>query len=232
MQNNYTQEKALSVEGLNSFLSKVFTWMFAGLMTTAVTSYMVASVPGFINAIMGSQILFFGLIIGEIALVIVISKNALKYSYPKTVALFLLYSFVNGLTLSVYVYAYTGQTLFTAFVITAAMFAVMAVYGYLTKTDLTSFGTFFMIAIIGIVIASVVNMFIGSGVLSYIISLVGVVVFAGLTAYDMQKMKSLYAYSVNQGGSLEGNIAVTGALRLYLDFINMFLFVLRLTSRR
>lgn len=222
------EQRALTIEGFNSFLSKVFMWMFIGLLTTALTAFVVSSTPALYYAIASNQILFFGLIIGEFALVITLSRNALKYSYQKTVGLFLLYSFVNGLTLSIYLLAYSGQSLTSAFLITAAMFGVMALYGYVAKTDLTGFGTFAMFGIIGIVIASVVNMFLANGMLNYIISLIGVVLFAGLTAYDMQKMKSIYAYSEQQGGAVEGNLAVTGALRLYLDFINMFLFVLRL----
>lgn len=222
------EQRALSVEGFNSFLSKVFMWMFIGLMTTALTAFVVASTPALYYLIASNQILFFGLIIAEFGLVITLSRNALKYSYQKTVGLFLVYSFVNGLTLSIYLLAYTGQSVASAFVITAAMFLVMALYGYVAKTDLSGFGTFAMIGIVGIIIATVVNIFLASGTLNYIISLAGVVLFAGLTAYDMQKMKSIYAYSVQSGGTMEGNLAVTGALRLYLDFVNMFLFVLRL----
>ena len=222
------EQRVLSVEGFNSFLSKVFMWMFIGLLTTAFTAFIVASTPALYYLIRSNQILFFGLIIGEFALVITLSRNALKYSYQKTVGLFLLYSFVNGLTLSIYLLSYSGTSIASAFVITAAMFGVMALYGYVAKTDLSGFGTFAMFGIVGIIIATIVNIFLASGTLSYIISLAGVVLFAGLTAYDMQKMKSIYAYSEQQGGRMEGNLAVTGALRLYLDFINMFLFVLRL----
>jgi len=222
------EQRALSVEGFNSFLSKVFMWMFIGLLTTAFTAFVVASTPALYNAIVSNQILFFGLIIGEFALVITLSRNALKYSYQKTIGLFLLYSFVNGLTLSIYLLAYSGQSVASAFIITAVMFGMMALYGYVAKTDLSGFGTFAMFGIIGIIIATIVNMFLGSGLISYIINIAGVVLFAGLTAYDMQKMKSIYTYSVQQGGTMEGNLAVTGALRLYLDFVNMFLFVLRL----
>ncbi len=226
------EQNTLTVEGLNSFLSKVFMWMFAGLLVTGITAYMVVNSQVILNLIFSNNFTFYGLIIVEIALVIILSRNALKYSYATTIALFMLYSFVNGLTMSAYLLAYTGSTVFTAFFITSAMFAVMAFYGYVTKTDLSPFRTFLFLGVVGIIIASIVNIFLASGALSYIISLVGVVIFAGLTAYDMQKMKSLYAYSVNSGGTLEGNIAVTGALTLYLDFINMFIFVLRLVGRR
>ncbi len=225
------EQRTLTLEGLNAFLSKVFMWMFAGLLLTGVTSYFVIR-TGLYYVIGTNPILFFGLIIGEFALVAMLSRNALKYTYSKTVTMFMVYSFINGLTMSVIVASYTGATVFSAFIISSLMFAVMGVYGYLTKTDLSPFRTFLFLGVIGIIIASIVNIFLASGTLYYIISLIGVVIFAGLTAYDMQKMKSLYAYSINSGGTLEGNIAVTGALTLYLDFINMFLFVLRLVGRR
>lgn len=225
------EQRTLTVEGLNAFLSKVFMWMFAGLLLTGITSYFVIS-TGLWYTIATNMLLFYGLIIGEFALVIMLSRNAMKYKYSTAVTMFMLYSFINGLTISVIVAAYAGTTVFSAFIITSIMFAVMAVYGYLTKTDLSPFRTFLFLGVIGLIVASIVNIFLASGTLSYIISLVGVVIFAGLTAYDMQKMKSLYAYNVNSGGVMEGNIAVIGALRLYLDFINMFLFVLRLLGRR
>jgi len=232
MEPNYNQGTSLTVEGFNSFLSKVFLWMFAGLLTTAASALFVLSTPNLIRALYTNQFLFFGLIIGEFALVAVLSRNALKYNLSTTIGLFLLYSLVNGITLSVVLLPYAGTTITTAFVISASIFAVMALYGYFTKTDLSPFKTFFMVAIGGIIIASLVNIFMGSETISFVVSVIGVVIFAGLTSYDMQKMKSLYAYSVNSGGTMEGNIAVTGALTLYLDFINMFLFVLRLLGRR
>jgi len=226
------EQRALTVEGLNQFLSKVFLWMFVGLLITGITAF--ATIYSPLGAIIysGGSIGLLLLFVVEIGLVITLSKNALKYSFTTTITLFLVYSFVNGLTMSIYLLIYTGGTVFNAFFVTSIMFAVMAIFGYLTKTDLSPFRTFLFLGVVGIVVASIINIFLASGTLSYIISLVGVVIFAGLTAYDMQKMKSLYAYSVNSGGALENNIAVTGALTLYLDFINMFIFVLRLLGRR
>lgn len=232
MEPNYKAQAPLTAEGFNSFLSKVFLWMFLGLLTTAVTSLFVISTPAILYPLATNLFLYYGLIIGEFALVVVISKNALKYSFNTTLGLFLLYSFINGITLSVILLMYTGTAISNAFFITALLFGVMAVYGYFTKADLAPFRTFFMIAIVGIIIATVANIFIGSGTLEYIINIIGVVIFAGLTSYDIQKMKSYYAYSEQRGGSIEGNLAVTGALTLYLDFINMFLFILRLVGRR
>ena len=232
MEPNYTQQPTLTVEGFNSFLSRVFLWMFVGLLTTAITSLIVISTPAILIPIATNQFLYLGLIIGEFALVITLSRNALKYDFNTTLGLFILYSFINGITLSVILLLYTGTAVTNAFFITSLLFGIMALYGYFTKADLSPFRTFFMVAIIGIIIATVINMFIGSSMMEYIINVAGVVIFAGLTSYDIQKMKSFYAYSVRQDGALEGNLAVTGALTLYLDFINMFLFVLRLFGRR
>lgn len=232
MEPNYKQQSTLTAEGFNSFLSKVFLWMFVGLLTTAITSLFVLSTPAILYPIASNTFLYIGLILGEFALVMVLSKNALKYSFNTTLGLFILYSFINGITFSVILLMYTGAAITTAFLTAALLFGVMAIYGYLTKADLAPFRTFFMIALVGIIIATVINIFLGSGTLDYIINIIGVVLFAGLTAYDIQKMKSYYGYSVQQGGALAGNLAVTGALTLYLDFINMFLFLLRLTGRR
>jgi hypothetical protein len=226
------KENTLTLQGLNSFLSKIFMWMFFGLMITALTSLVVASSPTLLQLIVSNRLIFFGIIIGEFALVVVISKNALKYTYTKTVSLFLFYSFLNGLTFSVILLQYTGQSIATAFMIASVVFGVMALYGYVTKTDLTPFRSFLIVGVVGIIVLSIVNMFLGNGTLFYLINLAGVVIFAGLTAYDLQKMKSLYSYSVKNSDVSEGNLAVTGALTLYLDFINLFLFILRLTGRR
>ncbi|QUI24405.1 Bax inhibitor-1/YccA family protein [Vallitalea pronyensis] len=226
------EDRTLSVQGLNAFLSKVFMWMFLGLLTTAATAYFVAGSDQLLSFVYSNPVIYIGLIVFEFILVVVIGKNALKYTYQKTVSLFLLYSFINGVTLSIIVRLYAGESVSTAFVITAALFGVMALYGTFTKTDLTPFRSFLIIGVVGIIIATVANMFMGSSQMSYYISIAGVVIFAGLTAYDMQKMKQYYAYSVSEGGSKEGNIAVRGALTLYLDFINLFIFVLRLVGRR
>ena len=226
------KENTLTLQGLNSFLSKIFMWMFFGLMITALTSLVVASSPMLLQLIVSNRLVFFGIIIGEFALVVVLSKNALKYTYAKTVSLFLFYSFLNGLTFSVILLQYTGQSIATAFMIASVVFGVMALYGYVTKTDLTPFRSFLIVGVVGIIVLSIVNMFLGNGTLFYLINLAGVVIFAGLTAYDLQKMKSLYSYSVKNSDVSQGNLAVTGALTLYLDFINLFLFILRLTGKR
>ena len=226
------EQQTLSRSGLNTFLSKVFMWMFVGLAVTAATAGMVVNSENLFYLIASNRFLFFGLIIGEFALVMVLSRNAMKFSFGTTIALFMAYAIVNGLTFSVILYAYTSESIMTAFGITAVLFGVMALYGHVTKTDLSPFRSFLIMGVVGIVILSIISIFIQSSSLYYFINLAGVVIFSGLTAYDLQKMKSFYAYSVRQGGQLEGNIAITGALTLYLDFINLFLFLIRLTGRR
>jgi len=226
------EQQSISLAGFNAFLSKVFMWMFVGLMLTGVTSVAVASSPSLLQLLYRNQLLFFALIIGEFFMVANLSKNALKYSYGKTIGLFLGYSVLNGITLSYIFIAYTGGTILLAFASASLVFGIMAIYGYLTKTDLSPFRSFFMVSVIGIIVLSVINLFLASGTISYWIGIAGVVIFAGLTAYDLQKMKQIYVFSLQNNGTLQGNLSVTGALTLYLDFINIFLFMLRITGNR
>lgn len=229
MQNNeqYILDEQVA---FNQFLAKVFMWMFIGLAATALTALFVASTPAVYIAILSSKFLFFGLIIGELILVGYFIARVQKMSYTTALSVFLIYSVVNGLTLSVVFIAYTAESITSVFLGTALIFGVMAVYGYFTKTDLSAFRAFFMIGIIGIVIMTIINIFIASSGLMTFISYVGIAVFAGLTAYDIQKLRSYYLH-VTRGNQSEGNLAVVGALNLYLDFINIFLFLLRIVGR-
>lgn len=226
------EQQSVSLVGFNAFLSKIFLWMFIGLLVTGATAFFVASTPRLAYTIVTNQFLFFALIIGEFIMVATLSRNALKYSFQKNMALFLAYSVLNGLTLSVIFLAYTGSSIVLAFISSAVVFAVMAVYGSVTKTDLSPFRSFLMISVIGIIVLSIINIFLASGSLGYWIGIFGVVIFAGLTAYDLQKMKSIYVYSLQNGSSVQNNLTITGALTLYLDFINIFLFMLRISGRR
>lgn len=226
------KQQSISLVGFNAFLSKIFLWMFVGLMVTGATAIFVASTPSLILLLLQNQFLFIALILGEFFMVATLSRNAMKYSFQKNIGLFLGYSVLNGLTLSVIFIAYTGSSIVLAFLSSAIVFAVMALYGSLTKTDLTPFRSFLMISVIGIIVLSVINMFIASGSLGYWIGIFGVVIFAGLTAYDLQKMKSIYLYSLQDGSTIQNNLTITGALTLYLDFINIFLFMLRISGRR
>ncbi len=209
------------------FMAAVYRWMTLGLLTTAGVAYGVASSEAAMQMIFGNKIIFWGLIIAELGLVFTISAAVNRLSAATAGGLFLLYSALNGATLSAVLLLYTGTSVASAFAVTAGTFGAMSFYGTVTKKDLTSWGTFLFMGLIGVVIASLVNLFLQSGMMSFIISCVSVVVFTGLTAYDTQKLRSIAAAG---GGSAA--LPITGALTLYLDFINLFLALLRLFGSR
>jgi uncharacterized protein len=209
------------------FMTAVYRWMTLGLAVTAVIAYSVASSEEALRLVIGNRFVFFGLIIAEFGLVIGISAAANRLSATAAGGLFLLYSALNGATLSVVLLLYTGSSVALAFVTTAGTFGAMSVYGTVTRRDLSSWGSFLMMGLIGVVIASVVNMFLRSGMMSFVISCVAVVVFTGLAAYDTQKLR---AFARAGGGAAA--MPVNGALALYLDFVNLFLALLRLFGRR
>lgn len=214
-----------------ALMRKVYVWMTLALVITGLTAYGIANSPGIIYAIASNSILFWGLIIAEFGLVIAISGAINKLSITTATLLFVLYSIVNGATLSVIFLAYTTTSIASVFFITAGTFAVMAFIGYTTKKDLTGLGSMLFIGLIGIVIATIVNLFLGSSMLSMIVSYVGVAIFVGLTAYDAQKIKNMLyeADAMDEGAQ---KIALLGALDLYLDFINLFLMLLRIFGDR
>lgn len=212
----------------SALMRKVYVWMTLALVITGFTAYGVATSPGLITAITTNRILFFGLIIGELALVMWVSAAINRLSLTTATMLFVLYSILNGATLSVIFIAFTMSSITSVFFITAGTFAVMAFIGYVTKTDLTSLGKILFMALIGIIIATIVNVFlVKSGMLNLIISYVGVLVFVGLTAYDSQKIKNMLmmADDMDEGAQ---KMALMGSLTLYLDFINLFLYMLRI----
>jgi uncharacterized protein len=214
---------------VNEFIRSVYNWMAIGLALTGFTAYYVANTPALVQAIFGNQILFFGLIIGELALVFIISARIQKMQASTATALFVVYSVLNGATLSFVFLVYTASSITSTFFVCAATFVACSIYGWTTKRDLTSMGGFMTMGLIGIIIASVVNMFFRSSAMSMIISYIGVIVFVGLTAYDTQHLKSM---ALNQPDDIEAGVvrkgAILGALKLYLDFINLFLMLLRI----
>ena len=210
-----------------ALMRKVYVWMTLALVITVFTAFGIAENPGLVYTIVTNRLLFWGLIIGEFALVMAIYGAIGKLSATAATLLFVLYSIVNGATLSVIFLAYTMTSIASVFFITAGTFAVMAFIGYTTKTDLTSFGKMLMMGLIGIILATVVNIFIGSSMLNMMVSYVGVVVFVGLTAYDSQKIKNLL-YQVDNMSEEAQKLALLGSLTLYLDFINLFLMLLRI----
>jgi len=214
---------------VNSFIQSVYNWMGIGLALTGVIAFFVANNPTLSDLILGNRILFFGLIIGELALVFFLSARVHKMQASTATAMFIAYSILNGLTLSVIFVAYTAASIASTFFICAGTFVACSVYGMTTKRDLTSWGGFLMMGLIGIIIASVVNIFIQSSAMTMIVSYIGVLVFVGLTAYDTQKLKHM---ALTQPSDIEAGVvrkgAIMGALSLYLDFINLFLMLLRI----
>ena len=212
-------------------MRKVYVWMTMALVITGFTAYGVATSPGILQAIYSNQILFWGLVIAEFALVIGVSAAINRLSLAMATLMFVLYSVINGALLSFIFLAYTASSIATVFFITAGTFAVMAFIGYTTKTDLTSMGKILMMALIGLIIATVVNLFIKSSSFTLILSYVGVLVFVGLTAYDSQKIKQMLLQAPDAGEGTQ-KLALLGALSLYLDFINLFLYLLRIFGKR
>ena len=227
-----TREQELSMSAAFPVLMrKVYVWMTLALVITGVTAYGVATSPGLMMAIATNKLLFWGLIIAEFGLVLAISAAINKLSLTTATMLFVLYSVINGATLSFIFAIYTMSSIASVFFITAGTFAVMAFSGYTTKKDLTSMGKILLMALIGIIIATVVNIFLKSTGLEMIVSYLGVLIFVGLTAYDSQKIKQMLLMAPDAGEGAQ-KLALLGALSLYLDFVNLFIYLLRIFGRR
>ena len=212
-------------------VQRTFVWMALGLAITGLTAIFAADSNFTYYLFSGSSFLFYGLLIAEFALVWFLSSQIMKLSVPVATASFAVYSVLNGLTLSPIFYIYTEDSIASTFFITAGTFAAMAIFGYTTKRDLSSMGSYLMMGLIGLIIASVVNIFVGSSLLMWVVSYLGVLIFVGLTAYDTQRIKEMIAQSVGDEEETK-KVALLGALNLYLDFINLFLYLLRLFGRR
>ena len=212
-------------------MRKVYVWMTLALVITAFTAYGVATSPGIMQAIYTNQILFWGMIIAEFALVSGVSAAINRLSLTTATLMFILYSVINGALMSYVFLAYTASSVATVFFVTAGTFGAMAFIGYTTKTDLTSMGKILMMALIGLIIATIVNIFVKSSGLTLILSYVGVLVFVGLTAWDSQKIKQMLLQAPDAGEGAQ-KLALLGALTLYLDFINLFIYLLRIFGKR
>lgn len=222
-------DAATADERVTSFLKRVYGWMFVGLSVTAVVALFIASQPALVEAIARNGFLFFGLIIAQLGLVWWISARAGTLNPSTAASLFLVYSATNGITFSLVLLAYTGSSIASAFLTAAGMFGALALFGTVTKRSLAGIGQFAFMGLIGIIIASVVGFFWQNDALQFLISAVGVIVFTGLTAYDAQRLKGM-ALAVE--GPQLGSYAISGALALYLDFVNLFLMILRLIGGR
>ncbi|NJM07307.1 Bax inhibitor-1/YccA family protein [Candidatus Gracilibacteria bacterium] len=211
-------------------MTRVYAWMTAGLMTTGAIAGWTANTPALLNVIYGTPFVLFGLFIAQIALVVWLSARVHKMAVAQATGLFLAYSALNGLTLASIFIVYTSASIASTFFITAGMFAGISLYGYTTKQDLSKVGSIAIMALIGILVASLVNWFLRSEALYWVITYAGVLIFVALTAWDTQKIKQIAAQA--QTDEDIQRVAIIGALTLYLDFINLFLFLLRIFGRR
>ncbi|MGZ3866228.1 MAG: Bax inhibitor-1/YccA family protein [Bacteroidia bacterium] len=234
---NLDQFETIEIGKTRSLLSSAFGWMFLALGVTTVFSLLFAFNPALMlpllnmdgEMVRGLSILGYVVMFAPLGFVFAMSLGWQRFSFPVLLTLFILYSAVNGISFSFIFLAYSLGTIFKVFASTSALFGVMAILGATTKTDLTKMGTFLMMALFGLVIASLINYFTKSSTMDYIISFVGVIVFTGLTAYDVQKIKNM---EVENAGAGRLKLGLMGALSLYLDFINLFLMLLRLFGRR
>ena len=227
----YPVEMTRSEAGQRSFLMRVYHWMTLGLALTGLVALYVASNETMVRTVVSTPMLFYGLIVGELVLVFYLASRVMQMSARRAMAVFLLYSALNGVTFSIIFLMYTQSTIASAFFVTAGTFAAMSLYGYTTRRDLSSMGSFAFMGLIGLIIASVVNIFLRSPVLYWVTTYAGVLIFVLLTAYDTQKIKRIYQSSL-PGPEMETKAAISGALALYLDFINLFLFILRIMGGR
>ena len=213
------------------FMMRVYNWMGTGLAMTGGVSWYVSTNETILNLLVTQPILFFGLLIAELGLVFYLAARVMKMEVGQATGVFFLYAGLNGITLAPLFLLYTTASLASTFFVTAGMFGAMSFYGYTTKKDLTSWGSFLFMGLIGIIIASVVNIFLQNSMLYWIISYAGVLIFVGLTAYDTQKIKEMNILG-NEGTDEDTKEAIRGALTLYLDFINLFLMLLRIMGTR
>jgi FtsH-binding integral membrane protein len=218
---------ALRAEGASDALWVTYRWMTAGLALTGLVALGVASSPDALELLLGNRILFYGLLFAQLGLVVSFNAAAQRASTAVVAGMFFLYAALTGVTFSTLFLVYTAASIGGVFFVTAGAFAGLSAVGLVTKRDLSAIGRFAIFAVVGLIIASVVNMFLMSSGLQWLVSIVGVLVFGALTAYDTQKLKALFA-----SGEASANMPLVGALTLYLDFVNMFLFLLRIFGRR
>lgn len=233
MDTNYTvsiNEQQAQRAVVSSFMTKVYGWMCAGLLLTALSAWYTAGSETLIQAVFGNSWMFFGLVILELVMVFALSGAIHKMAASTAYAMFAAFSVVNGLTLAMVFLIYTESSIASTFLIAGATFGVMSLYGFVTKKDLSSWGRILFMALLGLIVASVVNIFWANSTLYWITTYVGVLIFTGLIAYDTQKLKRL---ALQAGDSATAaKLSIVGALSLYLDFINLFLYLLRIFGQR
>lgn len=226
------EQELTRVSAYSKLMRSVYLWMTFALIITGLTAATVAFSPAMLSMLFSSKITFYGLIIAELAVVIILSARIQKLSFTTATLMFILYSILTGATLSVIFLAYQLDSIVTTFFVTAGTFGSMTLIGYTTKKDLSKMGTYLLMTLIGLVIATLVNMFLANSTLDWIITYVGVLLFIGLTAYDTQKIKQMlreYGTEINENSQ---KMALIGSLTLYLDFINLFLYLLKILGNR
>ena len=232
---NISQDsQSQTTSSVKSFMANVFSWMFAGLAITTVAAYYFASDLSLMSTLAnekGMTILGYVVMFAPLIFVLLIGAGMNRFSYSVILTLFLSFATLMGISLSFVLLAYTATSIYTTFASASVMFGVMAVMGYTTSTDLTRMGNILMMALVGMIVASLINFFMQSSTMSYIISFIGVIVFTGLTAYDVQKLKRI-GEGAEYGAESTKKLVIMGALNLYLDFINLFLSLLRIFGDR
>ncbi len=215
----------------SGFMQAVYSWMSVGLLLTAVTAFWVMNNESILGALYGNRLLFYGLLGAELLMVVAFTALLNRVSMTVAAAMFLGYSLLNGITMAAILFLYTQSSVASTFFVTAGTFGAMSIYGYTTKRDLTRLGSLLFMALIGIILASVVNFFLKSTAIYWITTYVGILIFVGLIAYDTQKLREIHESGRAQGEQ-GGKLALRGALALYLDFINLFLLLLRVMGKR
>ncbi len=226
---------SISTDAARTFMTKVFSWMFIGLAITAFVAWTFASSEQLMSLLItqsGISLIGWVVMFAPFAMVLLMSFRFEKMSSGTLTLMFGGYAILMGMSLSFILLAFTAASVFQTFAVTAGMFGAMALIGYTTKTDLTKFGAYLYMALIGLILAMVINWFLNSSAMEYIISIIGVLIFTGLTAYDTQKLKRIGSASESMGQENTNKYVIMGALTLYLDFINLFLFLLRLMGDR
>jgi len=213
---------------VRTFVRGVYAWMFGGLLLTTLAALWVVVSPAMQAIVLHNPVVMIGLIVAEFAIVLFLSFGLTRMTAATAASAFLVYSFLNGLTLSVIFWVYAHGSIVLAFLTAAGMFGALSIYGLVTKRNLAPMATFFFMGLVGLVIAMVINVFLHSSAMSFMIAVIGIIVFAGLTVWDNQKLRSMATVT----GPMQENLAIIGALALYLDFINLFLFLLRLFGDR
>jgi FtsH-binding integral membrane protein len=226
--NNQTTD--MQAETQHSFIMRVYGWMTAGLIITAMAALVTLSLPGFLDAILSNTLVFIGLIVLELVVVVVLTRAINNFSPALAGLIFAGYAALNGVTLAIILLLYTGASVALTFGVTACTFGIMTLFGYTTHRDLTKIGSLLIMALIGMIIASVANLFFNNPILYWVVTYVGILIFIGLIAYDTQKLKRM-ALMVSEDGLMQ-KASILGALALYLDFINLFLLLLRVFGRR